>query len=126
MGLLGLQPLPFMESSQIICCRSHVAEKIQETLPHWKKVNDSRRDQGNLCIYGESSCSYRSESGGTLILIFLLFNSLIHNISSAFHNAHHPSTLYVFLLYTGTNILQPVVLFVCILVCIFVTCVHFV
>ena len=38
MVVLSLLCLPFMESSQIICCYSHVAEKIQEALPHQKIV----------------------------------------------------------------------------------------
>ena len=75
-----------MESSQIICGCSHVAEKIQEALPHRKKVNKSNQTK---------SSTYRSVKRENSHLTS--FIQSIYPYSSAFHNMSltHPHCLLV-------------------------------
>ena len=79
-GLLGLQYLPLTESSQITCCYSHVAEKIQEALPHRKKVTEMNQTD-NYCSTGLSKESWSSH-----------FTSFINppiSMFISFHSTHH-------------------------------------
>ena len=92
----GLQCLPFMASSQIICCCSRVAEKIQETLPHRKEVNRMNHgiDQAEILICSYRSCRKRESWNSISNTSILLFNSLIIFMNIYFMtHISRPSTL---------------------------------
>ena len=102
----GLQCLPFMASSQIICCCSRVAEKIQETLPHRKEVNRMNHgiNQAEILICSYIQVCRKRESWNSISNTSIYsFVQLAHHIHQHFiTHISRPSTLS----FTFTMLLQ--------------------